>query len=156
MTKLVLVRHAKSDWGDPGLDDHDRPLNRRGLRDAPRMAARLAESGFRADAILSSTAARAAATAGHFGGALGVPVELQEDLYGAPGSVLLRAAAERGADSVIVVAHDPGLSMLAGALSDGGIGHMPTCAVAIFTWDEDDWEVATAVAPQSWSLDTPD
>jgi phosphohistidine phosphatase len=87
---------------------------------------------------------------------LGVPVELQEDLYGAPGSVLLRAAAERGVDSVIVVAHDPGLSMLAGALSDGGIGHMPTCAVAIFTWDDDDWEVATAVAPQSWSLDTPD
>ena len=156
MTKLVLVRHAKSDWGDPDLDDHDRPLNHRGLRDAPRMAARLADAGFRADAILSSTAVRAATTAGHFGEALGVPVELQEDLYGAPGSVLLRAAMERGVDSVVVVAHDPGMSMLAGALSDGAIGHMPTCAVALFTWDEDDWDVASAVPPSSWALETPE
>lgn len=156
MTKLVLVRHAKSDWGDPDLDDHDRPLNHRGRRDAPRMAARLAETGFRADAILSSTAARAAATAEHFGEALGVAVELQEDLYGAPGSALLRAAAERRVESIVVVAHDPGMSMLAGALSDGAIGHMPTCAVALFTWDEDDWDVATSVDPRSWTLDTPE
>ncbi|QIG40101.1 phosphohistidine phosphatase [Microbacterium sp. 4R-513] len=155
MTKLVLVRHAKSDWGDPDLDDHDRPLNDRGLRDAPRMAAQLAESGFLADAILSSTALRAATTADFFGAALGVPVELQERLYGAPASLLLLAAAERGVGAVVVVAHDPGMTVLAGQLSDGGIGHMPTCAVATFSWDEDDWDVATAVDPESWSLDTP-
>ncbi|RZI88087.1 MAG: phosphohistidine phosphatase, partial [Microbacterium sp.] len=47
MTTLVLVRHAKSDWGDPGLDDHDRPLNDRGLRDAPAVAARLAAGASR-------------------------------------------------------------------------------------------------------------
>ncbi|TDN92274.1 histidine phosphatase family protein [Microbacterium sp. BK668] len=155
MTRLVLVRHAKSDWGDASLDDHDRPLNDRGLRDAPRMAARLAGTGFRADAILSSTALRASTTAGFFGQALGVPVERQERLYGAPASLLLRAGAERGVGSVVVVAHDPGMTVLAGQLSDGGIGHMPTCAVATFVWDEDDWEVATAVDPESWTLDTP-
>ncbi|WP_345803319.1 histidine phosphatase family protein [Microbacterium sp. AZCO] len=153
--RLALVRHAKSDWGDPDLDDHDRPLNDRGLRDAPVMAARLAQSGFRADAILSSTALRARTTASYFGEALGVEVELQERLYGAPASLLLRAAAERGVASVIVVAHDPGMTTLAEQLSDGGIVHMPTCAVATFEWDEDDWDVATAVDPASWTFDSP-
>lgn len=154
-TRLVLIRHAKSDWGDPGLDDHDRPLNDRGLRDAPRMAAALAATGFRPDAILSSTATRATTTADFFSGALGVPVEQQERLYGAPASVLLRAAAERDVRSVVVVAHDPGMSVLAGQLSGGGIGHMPTCAVARFMWGTSDWDVATSVDPDEWEWDTP-
>lgn len=152
--RLALVRHAKSDWGDPSIDDHDRPLNERGMKDAPRMARRLHESGFQADAVLSSTALRARTTAAFFGEWLGVPVELQERLYGAPASVLLEAAAERGARRVVVVAHDPGMTVLAERLS-GEIGHMPTCAVATFTWDDDDWDVATALDPASWTFDTP-
>ncbi len=155
MTTLVLVRHAKSDWGDPGLDDHDRPLNERGLRDAPRMAGRLADTGLQPDAILASTALRAATTAGFFGGVFDLPVEPDEGLYGAPASVLLRAAVERGVDTVIVVAHDPGMTVLASQLSGGGIGHMPTCAVATFVWDEDDWDVASALDPASWTFDSP-
>lgn len=155
MITLVLVRHAKSDWGDPRLADHDRRLNTRGLRDAPRMARRLADTGFRPEAILSSTAVRAATTADFFSGPFAVPVELQERLYAAPAPVLLRAAAERAAGSVIVVAHDPGISALAAELSGSGIARMPTCAVAAFTWDEDDWDVATAVDPSSWTLATP-
>ncbi|MGX1701945.1 SixA phosphatase family protein [Microbacterium sp. NPDC055357] len=155
MTRLVLVRHAKSDWGDPALDDHDRPLNARGLRDAPRMAERLAATGLRVDALLSSTALRAVTTADFFSGALGVPVQQQERLYGAPASLLLRAAAESGARSVVVVAHDPGMSVLAGELSGGGIGHMPTCAVATFGWDVGDWDVATSVDPEEWTWSTP-
>ncbi|MET0296591.1 MAG: histidine phosphatase family protein [Microbacterium sp.] len=155
MTRLVLIRHAKSDWGDAFLADHDRPLNDRGMRDAPAMARRLADTGFRADTILSSTALRAATTADFFSGALGVPVEQQERLYGAPASLLLLAAAESGARSVVVVAHDPGMSILAGRLSNDGIGHMPTCAVATFTWEVDDWDVATEVDPDEWAFDSP-
>lgn len=155
MTRLALVRHAKSDWGDPALDDHDRPLNDRGLRDAPAMARRLAEIGFTADAILSSTALRAATTADFFSGALGVPVEQQERLYGAAASMLLRAAAERDARAVVVVAHDPGMSDLAAELSGGAIGDMPTCAVAVFEWESDSWDVATAVDPDRWEWFTP-
>jgi len=154
MTGLVLVRHAKSDWGDDSLDDHDRPLGSRGLRDAPVMAARLRDSGFRVDAILSSTALRARTTAAYFAAALGLEVQEQERLYGAPASQLLRAAAESGVPSVMVVAHDPGMSVLAGQLS-GEIAHMPTCAVATFTWEVDDWDVATAVDPDSWTFDAP-
>jgi phosphohistidine phosphatase len=153
--RLVLVRHAKSDWGDPGLDDHDRPLNDRGARDAPRMARRLAATGFRPDVILSSTALRARTTAEAFATALGVDVSHDPGLYGAPGSALLEAAAATGAPSVLIVAHDPGMSALAGRLSGGAIGHMPTCAVASFTWRQDDWDVATALDPAEWTFDTP-
>ncbi|GAA3629566.1 histidine phosphatase family protein [Microbacterium awajiense] len=155
MIRLVLVRHAKSDWGDPGLDDHDRPLNDRGRRDAPVMAARLAETGFRPDAILSSSALRARTTAGVFAEALGLAVQIDPELYGAPAATLLGAAAASGAASVVVVAHDPGMSVLAGRLSDGGIGQMPTCAVARFEWVADSWDVATALDPDDWSIDTP-
>ena len=154
MTSLALVRHAKSDWGDPSLDDHDRPLNDRGRRDAPLMARRLADSGFAIDAILSSTALRARTTAAYFGKAFGLDVRLDEELYGAPASVLLQAAEGSGVSSVMIVAHDPGMSVLAGRLS-GEIEHMPTCAVATFRWDTDDWAVATTLDPDSWTFLSP-
>ncbi|MFT3796921.1 SixA phosphatase family protein [Microbacterium sp.] len=155
MTTLVLVRHAKSDWGTPQLGDHDRPLNDRGLRDAPEMARRLAETGLRPTAILSSTALRARTTAGFFGAALGLEPEPDPELYGAPARTLLGAAARRGAAAVVVVAHDPGMTVLAEALSGGGIGHMPTCAVAVFEWATSDWDVASSIGPDRWSFDAP-
>jgi phosphohistidine phosphatase len=155
MIRLALVRHAKSDWGDPSLDDHDRPLNDRGKRDAPRMARRLAEAGLRPDVILSSTALRARTTAEAFAAELRIAVSLEPELYGAPAGSLLAVAAATGAASVMVVAHDPGMSVLAGRLSDGRIEHMPTCAVATFAWDEDDWDVIDSVEPAEWTYDTP-
>ncbi len=155
MIRLALVRHAKSEWGNPGLDDHDRPLNDRGRRDAPRMAARLAATGFRPDVILSSTAVRARTTAEAFAAELGVAVSLDPELYGAPAKTLLAAAAATRAATVMVVAHDPGMSSLAASLSDDDIDHMPTCAVATFLWAEDDWDVASAVAPANWTFDAP-
>ena len=155
MIRLALVRHAKSDWGDPSLDDHDRPLNDRGIRDAPRMARRLAETGFRPDVILSRTARRARTTAEAFGAELRVAVSLEPELYGAPASTLLAVAAATGAESVMMVAHDPGMSGLAARLSGGGIEHMPTCAVATFAWDEDDWDLIDSVEPADWTYDTP-
>ncbi len=155
MIRLALVRHAKSDWGDAMLDDHDRPLNDRGSGDAPRMARWFADTAFRPDVILSSTALRARTTAAAFGAATGVSVRVQERLYGAPAGLLLTAAAESGSEAVMVVAHDPGLSVLAQRLSDGGIAHMPTCAVATVTWEADDWDVATALDPVDWTFDAP-
>ena len=155
MIRLALVRHAKSNWGDASLDDHDRPLNERGLRDAPRMAARFAETGFRPAVVLSSTALRARTTAQFFADATQCGVELQERLYGASASVIRDAAVESLASWVMVVAHDPGMSALAERLSGGGIAHMPTCAVATFTWDTDDWGVATSLDPDDWTIDTP-
>ncbi len=155
MIELVLVRHAKSDWDHPGLPDHDRPLNARGERDAPAMASRLASAAVRPARILSSTALRARTTAGAFGAALGVDIELDSALYGAPARVLRAAASASGAASVMVVAHNPGMTDLAASLSGGGIAHMPTCAVALFRWNVDDGDVAASLAPDFWELLTP-
>jgi phosphohistidine phosphatase len=62
MKKLIIVRHAKSSWDNPDLDDFDRPLNKRGLKDAPRMGKRLKEKHITPDILLSSPAERALAT----------------------------------------------------------------------------------------------
>ncbi|MFS0715357.1 histidine phosphatase family protein [Microbacterium sp. 2P01SA-2] len=155
MTTLILVRHAKSDWGSAALDDHARPLNDRGLRDAPVMAERLASTGVAVERILASTALRARTTAAAFGSALGIEPDLRHTLYGASARVLLDAASGSGSQSVLVVAHDPGMTVLAERLSNGGIGGMPTCAVATFTWRTDDWDVATATDPDEWTFDSP-
>lgn len=154
MVTLVLIRHAKSDWGHAGLADHDRPLNARGEQDAPRMAAALAARGVRPDRLLSSTALRARTTAATFADALGVDVELVPDLYGASPRTLTQQATASGADAVVIVAHDPGLSDLVSDLADREVA-MPTCAVATFVWESDDWESALDEQPSHWNLDVP-
>ncbi len=63
MKTLLVQRHAKSSWKDPGLDDHDRPLNKRGKKDGPRMGRLVREEDLIPDLILSSTAVRAKNTA---------------------------------------------------------------------------------------------
>lgn len=155
MVELILVRHAKSDWGDPALSDHDRPLNARGLTDAPIMAARAADAGLSPQRILSSTALRARTTAAEFGMALGVKLELVTELYAAPAAKLLRVAAGAGASAVMIVAHNPGLTDLAYELSGGEITHLPTCAVARFDWADPAWESVAGRAADSWTLETP-
>ena len=158
MVELVLVRHAKSDWGDPGLPDHERPLNARGTANAPMMARRLADTGITVDRIVSSTAVRARTTAAAFGAALGCEVELEPHLYDSSANTLLEAAVAAGtearAHTIMLVAHNPGITDLASRLSAGGIEHMPTCAVARFVWATDDWREAVTRSPDSWSLDT--
>lgn len=161
MKTLALVRHAKSSWDHPGIDDHDRPLNERGMRDAPRMAERLAveHPELRGAALLSSTALRAATTADDFATALGTTVRLDERLYGATPRRIIELASGRSEPAVIVVAHDPGLSDLArhwsGFPGEGGVPHMPTCAVAVFDFDIDDWRDLEASAPNRWTYDIP-
>ncbi|MDF1488526.1 SixA phosphatase family protein [Tessaracoccus caeni] len=154
MITLTLVRHAKSDWSDPWLADHDRPLNERGARNAPMMARRFVDAGVEVQRILSSTAVRARTTASAFGAELGIPVELEDDLYHASARDLLLVAGRAGVSSVMLVAHDPGLSDLASRLSAGRITHMPTCAVATFTWNLEEWQDVMPPA-DAMSYDTP-
>ncbi|WP_396641811.1 SixA phosphatase family protein [Microbacterium sp.] len=161
MKTLALVRHAKSSWDHPGVDDHDRPLNARGIRDAPRMAAVLAAQhpNLSGAALLSSTALRAVTTADAFASAVDTTVRLDERLYGATPRRIVELVSARSEASVIVVAHDPGLSDLARHWSrfpdDGGIPHMPTCAVAVFDFGIDDWRDLEASVPERWTYDVP-
>ena len=154
MIELVLIRHAKSDWEDPSLADHDRPLNRRGRANALMMARHFHESAEGPRRLLSSTALRARRTAEAFAEPLGVEVELHADLYASSPTTLWEKAVATGSASVMLVAHNPGITALAADLSRGGIEHMPTCAIARFTWESARWEDA-AVAQPRWRLDTP-
>ena len=85
MKELILVRHAKSSWKDASVYDHERPLNKRGKRDAPEMGARLKLRGCEPDLIVSSSAVRALETARTVAGEIGYPlgrIVVDERLYG--------------------------------------------------------------------------
>lgn len=149
MKTLLILRHAKSSWKDGSLADHERPLKKRGREDAPRMGALLRAEGLVPDLILSSTAARARATARRvadecgFGGEL----ELRETFYPGDPEDYLQALSELSGEHeiVMVVGHNPGLEELLEVLT-GEYQRLPTAALArvdlpVASWAELDEEV---------------
>jgi phosphohistidine phosphatase len=151
---LAIARHADAEWGAPSLSDHDRPLSVRGRRDAAHLAALLQELNFAPERLISSTALRARETAAAVADALDITHEQDHRLYGAGPGTLLEVAIEAGAGSILLVAHDPGLTALAHALVEE-ITAMPTAGIARFTWDASSWERALTQDPQSWTFDAP-
>jgi phosphohistidine phosphatase len=144
---LILVRHAKSSWANAGLADHDRPLNARGERDAPIMAARLAERGPRPDTILSSSAKRALATADRFAEAFDMDeraVILRPEIYGAGVDDMLELvqALDDARPTVLLVGHNPTFTELVDRLTDVGVGHLPTTGVVTLELAEGPWAAA--------------
>lgn len=124
MTTLLVLRHAKSSWADAGTPDHERPLNARGRRDAPRMGGHLAEAEPRPDRVLCSTALRARQTLEAVQDAQPdpPPVSFEPELYLAPAGRLL-ARLQRldpGDATVLLVGHNPGLADLVHALAGDG------------------------------------
>lgn len=120
MKRLCLMRHAKSDWSDPANDDYNRPLNARGEKAAAFMAQYIAASPYRPDHILCSKARRAAQTCEPIGTAMAdVPVTYREELYHAMPDVMLAEIhdAPDDAETLLVVAHNPGLVLIAMALA---------------------------------------
>jgi phosphohistidine phosphatase len=141
---LILVRHAKSSWSNPGLGDHDRPLNNRGLRDAPSMGKRLAVLGFDPRLILSSSALRARTTAELIAAEIGYEndrIEIEGGLYGASPLTMLHAVAgwDDEMDCAMLIAHNPGITDLVNYLSDAGINNVPTCGIAVIRGGQGGW-----------------
>ena len=149
MPELLVMRHAKSDW-ETGVGDFDRPLSKRGHKNAPQMAQWLAETGREPDAIFTSSANRARTTAEyvatHFGLDAGDIVETDE-LYLADAETWMDALVEQSTDRLLICGHNPGLDFLVDYLSqeaatvtlDGKL--MTTAAIAVFTMD--DWPSLT-------------
>ena len=138
MKILVVVRHAKSDWGNPDLHDKDRKLNERGTRDAPIIAKHFAERHIHPHLLISSTAARAWATAEHFIEACAIPsqsVQKSDDVYEASLSGLLRIVnnIDEKINVAMLVGHNPSVTELVRSVTDDNFSHMPTCGVAIIT-----------------------
>ncbi len=146
MKTLTIVRHAKSSWNEPGLSDRERPLNKRGQRDAPRMGKRIADAGIRPSLIVSSPATRAWTTAQIIAEELSYPVEFlqrENSLYLASLNDILDVivAQDDGFKSLMVVGHNPGLTNMVNFLSPGITGNLPTAGVVSVTIDQDDWKL---------------
>ena len=160
MKELILVRHAKSSWKDPTLSDHERPLNKRGKRDAPEMGERLAASGYDPDLIVSSSADRALDTARTIAGKLGYPREriaVEERLFHAGVAELLHVI--RGVDDpvdiLMLFGHNPGLTDLANHIGPREILNMPTCAVLHLRFQADTWSTVGDVPGEEVRYDYP-
>ena len=134
MKTLLIMRHAKSSWDDEDLADFDRPLNKRGQKDAPRMGQLLIERQLEPDRILSSPALRARTTAQIVAGQIQFAgeVTLCRDFYhGEPRDYLDAVAeTEASAERVMVVGHNPGLEELVARLT-GANEFFPTAAIAV-------------------------
>ena len=160
MKTLTLVRHAKSSWEDPGLRDRDRPLNRRGERDAPRMGKRIVEAGIRPSLIISSPAARAWATAKAVAKEIGYPPEFlqrEADLYLASVDDFLEIvnAQDIGFNSLMLVGHNPGLTEFANYLYPDLTDNVPTAGVVSVNIDQNDWNLYDQPATELVVYDFP-
>ena len=115
MTRLILMRHAKSEWGDMDLSDHDRPPNNRGRRAAETLGGWLRSNGYLPDLALVSSAERTQETFALL--KLKCPFQLERSLYLAPPAELWRAARDSGAANVLIIAHNPGIGELCAAVA---------------------------------------
>lgn len=157
---LILVRHAKSDWGNPSLSDFDRPLNERGKRDAPTMAQRLLDKKISIDAFISSPAKRAAKTAKYFAEAYGVKkdaIDFKEKLYLAqPASFYsVIESANNKHDCIALFSHNFGITDFANMLTDTRIDNMPTSSVFAVKADCKKWDDFKTAKKEFFFFDYP-
>ncbi|MEM8815016.1 MAG: histidine phosphatase family protein [Pseudomonadota bacterium] len=146
MKTLTIVRHAKSSWENEALSDRERPLNKRGQRDAPVMGQRIADAGIRPSLIVSSPAVRAWTTAKLIAREINYPSEFlqrENDLYLASLNTLLDVlvAQDNTFNSVMLVGHNPGLTDFANYLQPGLSNNLPTGGVVSVSFDREDWSL---------------
>ena len=157
---LYLMRHAKSSWEDSGLDDLERPLNRRGMKAAPEMGRRLLAHGHGPELIISSPAARAQQTAGLVAGVLGLndaQIALQRSLYfeGIGGLQFALEQVPNAVHRVMFTGHNPTMSQWVQQLSGASIGSMPTAAIAVIAMAAEPWSRAASMPGELLAYDTP-
>jgi phosphohistidine phosphatase len=147
---LFLLRHAKSSWDDPEIDDHDRPLAPRGRRAAARIADYATKRAIRPDLILCSSAMRARQTLERIAPSLGgdAEIHIERSLYGATEDRLLERlqALPDEVHSVMMIGHNPGVQDLALLLAREGplrstLGHkFPTAGLATLAFGGVGWK----------------
>jgi len=138
MKRIYIVRHAKSSWDDLTLGDKQRPLNKRGKRDAPIMAQRISERHKTIDMLCSSSSQRTRETAGHFMGHLTfTKVEYMDKIYHAPSDVLLEVIHDLPpeAETAMILGHNPGSTNLYNHFADEYLDNLPTCGVFMLEID---------------------
>lgn len=142
MISLILVRHAKSSWDDPSLDDRDRPLNKRGTKDAPFIGKLMKKMNEFPDIIISSPARRAYDTARKIAEELNYSKDhiiLDELLY-MPSKldfIKLSEKYTRNYKKIMMVSHNPGLTEFVNHVIDNYINNIPTCGVVRIDFHSD-------------------
>lgn len=148
MKRLILMRHAKSSWADPGQADLDRPLNERGRRNAAAIGGWLRARNYVPDQALISTAARTRETwAGVAPSPGACPAHFLPGLYHADPAQMLAALREATGATVLMLGHQPGIGALAARLvrtppNDPEFERFPTAATAILDFAIADWSAA--------------
>jgi phosphohistidine phosphatase len=144
MKTLFLMRHAKSSWKDPTLADHDRPLNKRGQRDAPRMGKRLAARQVQPGILVTSPAVRARKTAARIACEIGYQenrIVVAEGMYqgGTTGMLDVIRGLENAAATAMLFGHNPATTDLVNYLAHTDIENIPTCGVAEIRFYAESW-----------------
>lgn len=145
MRTLYLIRHAKSSWDNPGLRDFNRPLNERGLRDAPMMAQFFVKKGVKPDLLISSPAKRALSTALFFADALNIQDEAvmrEQAIYEATPMDIHQIISRLpdSAQTILLFGHNPTLTDVANRFSENFIDNVPTCGIVQIVSDADSWK----------------
>jgi phosphohistidine phosphatase len=142
MKTLILLRHAKSSWDDPALEDFDRPLNERGVNDSKLIGRYARREMVKADLIVSSPATRAKSTTELFSAAAGLKnsTVFDERIYEASARRLLQVLSELDDDHkrVLLIGHNPGFEDLLERLT-GEARKVPTGSLTCIVLDIDKW-----------------
>ncbi len=158
--RLTLLRHAKSSWENPDLNDFDRPLNKRGQRDASLIGRRLKERNYTPDLLLVSPARRARLTAEAIADQLNFDnreLTFDEHIYMATVTellALLRTIANNQ-QNVLLVGHNPGITDLANYLVGGRLENIPTCGIFSVELQAQSWQQLDRAAARLLFYDDP-
>ena len=158
MKKLFIIRHAKSDWENINLDDYDRPLNKRGEKNAPFMGKVLEQKNIIPDLIISSPALRAITTAKLIAKEVKYKKEITPNQYIYEAYVTslqeIVQYIHDSNDTVFLVGHNPGVSALAYMLC-GLKEELPTCSIVEIEFDCKSWMDVSRENSKLVSLDYP-
>jgi phosphohistidine phosphatase len=147
---LFIIRHGKSSWDHEGLDDMDRPLANRGIRNAEDMAGRLTRLGMVPELILTSPANRALTTARIMSGLWGLEpaaLQIREMLYMSYASEIdeVVSTVPSHIRNLAIFGHNPAFTLYANQFLEEPLDNLPTAGVVIITLDSEQWgEIRTA------------
>ena len=151
MKTLYIVRHAKSSWRFPELRDFDRPLNKRGKKNAPEMGKRLKARHILPDLLMTSPANRAITTAREIAEKIGYPeanIRENDGIYHSSETTLLEIIkkTDNSINELMLFGHNPGFTDLANLAGDQWIDNIPTCGIVAIEFDVNSWR---SIKPKS-------
>lgn len=145
MKTVYIVRHAKSSWEYKGIEDIDRPLKKRGIKDSYLVASALVKKIDKPDVFITSSASRALSTAVIFSNVFGFPLsnlQMKKSLYDFSDGYLVKTikALDDQFDSAIIFSHDHGINDFVNKYGDVFIPHVPTCGVIAIQFENNHWK----------------